>query len=85
MKKIKEKDICILRGLCVVIALAVGTLSVLYLIGILQNGWCLDVILGLGVLLHAALAVLLFVEHRNVISGIALVLAVIDLILLIVL
>jgi hypothetical protein len=77
MKKVKDKDIRILRGLCVVIALAVGTLSVLYLIGIIQNSLVLDGILSLGILMHLALSVLSFVQHRNLLAGILLALAVI--------
>lgn len=72
----KEKDIQVLRGLCAIIALAAGALSVLYLLGIFQTGACLSFIMGLGILLHAALAVLLFVKHWNFFAGIAVLLAV---------
>lgn len=76
MKRVNEKELGLLRGLCVIIALAAGTLSVLYLTGILQGSWCLDFILGLGILFHGALAVLQFAEHRNFGAGVAAILAV---------
>lgn len=76
MKKVKEKDIKILRVLCVIIALAAGTLSVLYLLGIFQTGWCLNCILGLGILFHGSLAVLLFLKRQNFFAGVITVAAV---------
>lgn len=69
MKKIKEKDMQILRGLCAIIALAAGALSVLYLLGIFQTGWCLNCILGLGILFHGSLSVLLFLKHQKFFAG----------------
>ncbi len=72
----KEKDIQILRGLCVIIALAAGTLSVLYLLGIFQLSWCLNCIMGLGLLFHGVLFILLFLKHQIFFAGIDLLAAV---------
>lgn len=63
MKKPKEKEMLILRGLAVVIALAAGVLGVLYLSGIFQALWCLNCVLTLGVLFHCILAVLSFLRQ----------------------
>lgn len=65
-----------MRVLCAIIALAAGALSVLYLLGIFQTGICLSVILGLGILLHAALAALLFLRHWNFLAGVTVLMAV---------
>lgn len=57
--------------LCIVMALAIGILGILFLFNVLQNYWFLNFILGLGVLLHAALLLLFLVKHRQVYAGIS--------------
>lgn len=66
MKKIKEKEIQGLEILCIITALAIVVLSVMFLFDFWQNHWFLNFILGLGVLLHVALAVLFTLRHRIV-------------------
>lgn len=65
MKKVREKDVRILEGFCVVTALITGALCVLYLFDLLQNHWFLNFILGLAVLLHVSLALLFLIQKKR--------------------
>ncbi len=76
MKKVREKDVCRLEMLCWVTAAAAAVLSVLFLFDFVQNHWFLNFILGLGVLLHAALMVLFLLKNKKLFAGLAAVLAV---------
>ena len=55
IKKMKEKDIRLALLFCMFTALA-DILCVLFLLGILQSRWVLNVISALAILLHTALA-----------------------------
>lgn len=74
--QMKEKNIRKLKLLSIVTALAAGALAVLYLFDILQNWWVMDFILILGSLLEIVLTIILFVRNKNILAGIALVMAV---------
>ncbi len=65
MKKVREKDVRILEGFCVVTALIAGALGVLYLFDLLQNHWFLNFILGLAVLLHVSLTLLFLIQKKK--------------------
>lgn len=71
MKKNCEKELQLLEMLCVVIALAACIPGILFLFDIVQTYWCLNVTFILGILLHAALALLLLVRRKNVYAGIS--------------
>ena len=75
MKKVREKDIHGLEFLCVLIALAVIVLGVMFLFDFWQNYQFLNFILGLGTLLHVALSLLLFLRQRTMYAACALLLA----------
>ena len=66
MKKIKEKEIQGMEIFCIITALAIIVLSVMFLFDFWQNYWFLNFILGLGVLLHVAVGVLFTLRHRIV-------------------
>ena len=55
IKKMKEKDIRLVLLFCMLTALAADILCVLFLLGILQSRWVLNVISALAIL-HTALA-----------------------------
>lgn len=76
MKKIKEKDIRSFEAVCVMAALAVCVLCILFLFDLLQNHWFLNLILGLGVLLHVALFLLAYLKRNTTFAVLAAVLAV---------
>ena len=65
MKKGKEKELQGLEFFCIITALAVCILGILFLFNVLQNHWFLNFILGLGILLHAALGLLFLVRHKQ--------------------
>ena len=75
MKKNREKEMQGLEAICIVSAGAVCILSVLFLFDAMQNHWFLNSILGLGVLLHAAAALLFVLRHRTVLFVSSIVLA----------
>ncbi len=56
MKKNREKEAGLLGGFCVVTALALDVVCVLFLLDVTQKWWILNFIMGLGILLHIALA-----------------------------
>ena len=64
MKKVREKDVQKLEIFCIITALAVIVLCILFLFNLLQNHWFLNFILGLGVLLHVALTLLMVVQNK---------------------
>lgn len=64
-----------LEKFCMVVALAVSVLGILFLFDFTQSHWVLNFTLGLGVLLHVALALLWFLQHRQVMSVCAVLLA----------
>lgn len=74
IKKMKEKDIRLALLFCMFTALAVDILCVLFLLGILQNRWVLNVISALAILLHTALALFGFVQKRTVVVWVSLLL-----------
>lgn len=65
MKKVKEKDVRVLEGFCVVTAIIAGALCILYLFDLLQNHWFLNFILGLAVLLHISLTLLFLLRKKK--------------------
>lgn len=65
MKKVKERDVRILEGFCVVTAVLAAVLCSLYLFDVLQNHWFLNFILGLAVLLHVAQTVLYVIRKKR--------------------
>lgn len=67
IKKIKEKDLRMVMLFCMLTALAADVLCILFLLGVLQSRWVLNVISALAILLHTALALSAFVQKRNVI------------------
>lgn len=75
MKKVKEKNVRILEGFCVLTVALTGIFCILYVLGIMPDPWFLDVILGFGVLLHAALFLLSAVRRRYFWAAAAAVLA----------
>ena len=52
IKKMKEKDIRLVLLFCMLTALAADILCVLFLLGILQSRWILNVISALAILLR---------------------------------
>ncbi|MDO4323706.1 MAG: hypothetical protein Q4C61_14390 [Lachnospiraceae bacterium] len=76
MKKVKEKDVRILEGFCVMTAVIAGVLCVLYLFDLLQNHWFLNFILGLGVLLHVSLTLLFLIRKKRILTASSVVLLV---------
>ena len=67
IKKMKEKDIRLVLLFCMLTALAADILCVLFLLGILQSRWILNVISALAILLHIALTLFGFVQKRTVV------------------
>lgn len=65
MKKVREKDLQGLEIFCILTAMGAIILGVLFLFNFWQNYWFLNFILGLGVLLHVALALLLILRSRK--------------------
>ena len=63
MKKAKEKNIRILEAFCILTAAAAGVFCILYLLDLTQNYWFLNLILGLGVLLHVSMSFLSVVKR----------------------
>ena len=76
IKKIKEKDIRLVLLFCMLTALAADILCVLFLLGILQSHWILNVISALAILLHIALTLFGFVQKRTVVVWVSLLLLV---------
>ena len=74
IKKMKEKDIRLALLFCMFTALAADILCVLFLLGILQSRWVLNVISALAILLHTALALFGFVQKRTVVVWVSLLL-----------
>ena len=74
IKKMKEKDIRLALLFCMFTALAAVILCVLFLLGILQSRWVLNVISALAILLHTALALFGFVQKRTVVVWVSLLL-----------
>ena len=74
IKKMKEKDIRLALSFCMLTALAADVLCVLFLLGVLQNRWVLNVISALAILLHTALALFGFVQKRTVVVWVSLLL-----------
>ena len=68
----KEKDIRLALLFCMFTALAADILCVLFLLGILQSRWVLNVISALAILLHTALALFGFVQKRTVVVWVSL-------------
>lgn len=66
MNKMKEKEIQALEIFCIITSLLTVVLSVMFLFDFWQSYWFLNVILGLGVLLHLALALLFLIGHKTV-------------------
>lgn len=59
---------------CMLTALAADVLCILFLLGMLQSRWVLNVISALAILLHTALALSAFVQKRTVIVWVSLLL-----------
>lgn len=76
IKKMKEKDIRLTMLFCMLTALAADILCVLFLLGVLQNRWVLNVISALAILLHTALVLFGFVQKRTVVVWVSLILLV---------
>ena len=76
IKKMKEKDIRLVLLFCMLTALAADILCVLFLLGILQSHWILNVISALAILLHIALTLFGFVQKRTVVVWVSLLLLV---------
>ena len=74
IKKMKEQDIRLALLFCMLTALAADILCVLFLLGILQSRWVLNVISALAILLHTALALFGFVQKRTVVVWVSLLL-----------
>ena len=68
MNRNREKDTEAAEIFCIITALAICVLSILFLFDFLQNHWFLNFILGLGVLLHIAVWLLSLVRRRHVVS-----------------
>lgn len=66
MNKMKEKEIQALEIFCIITSLLTVVLGVMFLFDFWQSYWFLNVILGLGVLLHLALVLLFLVGHKTV-------------------
>lgn len=76
MKKVREKDVRILEGFCVVTAVIAGVLCILYLFDLLQNHWFLNFILGLAVLLQVSLSLLFLIRKKRFFTAVSAVLLV---------
>ena len=76
IKKMKEQDIRLVLLFCMLTALAADILCVLFLLGILQSHWILNVISALAILLHIALTLFGFVQKRTVVVWVSLLLLV---------
>ena len=74
IKKMKEKHIRLVLLFCMLTALAADILCVLFLLGILQSRWILNVISALAILLHIALTLFGFVQKRTVVVWVSLLL-----------
>ena len=72
IKKMKEKDIRLVLLFCILTALVADVLCVLFLLGVLQSRWVLNVISALAILLHTALALFWFVQKRTVVVWVSL-------------
>ena len=72
IKKMKEKDIRLVLLFCMLTAADI--LCVLFLLGILQSRWILNVISALAILLHIALTLFGFVQKRTVVVWVSLLL-----------
>lgn len=65
MKKGKEREIQILEIFCSITAVAAIILSVMFLFDFWQNHWFLSFILALGILLHVAAMICMFMEKKT--------------------
>ncbi|MDD3797091.1 MAG: hypothetical protein PHE06_14225 [Lachnospiraceae bacterium] len=74
MKHRKEKDIGMLEDMCVINALVILALALIYLLDILQRQWILWIVLALGLLLNLAVAACGLLRKNKIVSIIALVL-----------
>jgi len=68
MKKINEKDLCILWIFCAATAAMTDILCVLFLLNVVQNHWFLNFIQVLAILLHLSLLLLGLIKKKWVFS-----------------
>lgn len=61
----RKKDIVAMELLCMVTALLLDALCILFLIGLLRNWWVLSFVLILGILLNVTLAVTSLVRKKT--------------------
>lgn len=74
-KKEKEKTAWALGGFCLIGALAVDVLCVLFLLDVLQSRWILNTIIGIGILLHIVFSLYEMVRSKWILAGGSLVFA----------
>lgn len=65
MKKVKEKERQILEILCIVTAVIIVVLSVMFLFDFWQNTWFLNTIMSLGILFHTALMLRMILDYKT--------------------
>lgn len=75
MKKNKEKAAWVLGGFCLAGALAVDVLCVLFLLEVLQSRWILNLIIGIGILLHIVFSLYEIARSKWILAGVSLALA----------